>query len=186
MLCHTAGPYTWTSSQQSCLWQEKRLSTAWDERNTHAYSPFHAAFQREVLWPDFERIVPDEDLHAQRQKVGGIHAKQLEHECTLSGTLHYAELNEKLCREDAHVSALSAGSVALLACWQDLAEWPVSFVCTRLPPLLTQMVLASVQNMTVAQALETNCFFTSCNENALGDRMLSELLQDERDLLESE
>lgn len=104
------------SSQASCLWQKNKLKTAWDERNTHADTPFHAAFQREVLWPDFERIVSDEDLHAQRQKVGGIHAKQLGNERTLHGTLHYAELNETMGREDAHVSALSAGSAALPAC----------------------------------------------------------------------
>lgn len=40
--------------------------------------------------------------------------------------------------------------------------------------------------MTVAQALETWCFFRSCNENALGDRMLCELLKDEWELLQSE
>ena len=62
----------------------------------------------------------------------------------------------------------------------------MSSVCTRLLPLLTKMVFAFVQNMTVAQALETGCFFRSCNENALGDRMLCELLKDERELLQSE
>jgi hypothetical protein len=40
--------------------------------------------------------------------------------------------------------------------------------------------------MTVREALETGAFFRSCNENALGDRMLCELLLDEIEALKGE
>ena len=48
-------------------------------------------------------------------------------------------------------------------------------------------VLACVQNMTVGDAVTTKCIIRSCLENAIGDRMVCELLPEERKaLLESE
>ena len=52
--------------------------------------------------------------------------------------------------------------------------------------LFPKKVSASVQAMTVREALETGSFFRSCSENALGDRMVCELLQDELEALKSE
>jgi hypothetical protein len=43
-----------------------------------------------------------------------------------------------------------------------------------------------VQGMTVGEALETGCFFRSCLECTLGDRMLCKLLPDELEALRSE
>jgi hypothetical protein len=52
--------------------------------------------------------------------------------------------------------------------------------------LLTQMPLASVQNLTVGQATAARCYMRSCCENAIGDRIVCGLLQNEQQWLKGE
>jgi hypothetical protein len=113
VLCHTAGNNIWTSPRPSCVWQHR--STAFDQWNTHAHTPFHAAMQRRALQPG-PPLVSARTHNAQRKVIDDLHARQLGNECQMAGTLHFAELNEIMCREDAHVSALSTRNVVCPPC----------------------------------------------------------------------
>ena len=184
VLCHSARGHRWTSLQPSRVWQDR--STAFEAQHTHAYTPWHAAMQRLALHTlhSLTPLVSSETRDALRQFIDALHAQQLEDECNMRGTLNFAELNEIMCRNDAHVSALSR--LCCHPCMRSTRRWLLSFVHTRLLPLLTLLVSSFVQNMTVREALETGAFFRSCSENALGDRMVCELLQDELKALKSE
>jgi hypothetical protein len=52
-------------------------------------------------------LVSAQTHHAQRRYIDDLHAWQLSNEWRMVGTLHLAELNEVMCRNDAHVSSLS-------------------------------------------------------------------------------
>lgn len=75
----------WTSSRPSHAWQNR--STAFDPHLTHAYTPTHAEMQRLVLSHALPPLVDRETLIAQRQYIDDLHARQLRHECSMTGTL---------------------------------------------------------------------------------------------------
>lgn len=119
VLCHTAGGNHWTSSRPSHVWQNR--STAFDPHLTHADTPFHAAMQRLVLLHALASLVDLETLIAQRRYIDYLHARQLRNECSMTGTLHLAELNEVVCRDDAQVSALSTWCCPPRSCGRQVA-----------------------------------------------------------------